>query len=41
VGVDHRRYLEAEKGPLGLSLIRRMISELDPNGILNPGKLVS
>ena len=41
VGVDHRAFLEPEKGPLGLGLIRRMAAELDPDGILNPGKLVS
>jgi alkyldihydroxyacetonephosphate synthase len=41
VGVDHRPFLEPEKGPLGLDLIRRMTTELDPDRILNPGKLVS
>jgi alkyldihydroxyacetonephosphate synthase len=41
VGVDHRNFLEPEKGALGLDLIRRVAAELDPDGILNPGKLVS
>jgi alkyldihydroxyacetonephosphate synthase len=41
VGVDHRPFLEPEKGPLGLDLIRRMTTGLDPDRILNPGKLVS
>ena len=41
VGLDHRPYLEAEKGPLGVGLIRRIAADLDPGGILNPGKLVS
>ena len=41
VGLDHRSFLEPEKSPLGLDLIRRMTTELDPDRILNPGKLVS
>jgi alkyldihydroxyacetonephosphate synthase len=41
VGLDHRPFLEPEKSPLGLDLIRRMTTELDPDRILNPGKLVS
>jgi alkyldihydroxyacetonephosphate synthase len=41
VGVDHRAFLEPEKSPLGLDLIRRLTTELDPDRILNPGKLVS
>jgi alkyldihydroxyacetonephosphate synthase len=40
VGLDHRAYLQPEKGPLGIDLIRRMVTGLDPSGILNPGKLV-
>lgn len=40
VGIDHRPYLEAEKGPLGLELIRSAAAVLDPDGIMNPGKLV-
>ena len=39
VGVDHAPYLEAEKGALGLDLIRAMARELDPQGLMNPGKL--
>jgi alkyldihydroxyacetonephosphate synthase len=39
VGVDHAPYLAAEKGELGMSLIRAMARELDPQGIMNPGKL--
>jgi alkyldihydroxyacetonephosphate synthase len=41
VGLDHRAFLEAEKGSLGLDLIRGVASHLDPAGTLNPGKLVS
>ena len=40
VGVDHLPYLEEEKGTLGVGLLRSMAAELDPGGILNPGKLV-
>ncbi len=41
VGLDHQAFLEAEKGSLGLDLIRGVASHLDPAGTLNPGKLVS
>jgi alkyldihydroxyacetonephosphate synthase len=40
VGLDHAPYLEAEKGTVGLSALRAMIEAVDPEGILNPGKLV-
>ncbi len=39
VGVDHAPYLEAEKGPLGMDLIRAMAREFDAHGMMNPGKL--
>jgi alkyldihydroxyacetonephosphate synthase len=39
VGVDHASYLVEEKGALGLNLIRAMARELDPDGMMNPGKL--
>lgn len=41
VGVDHAPYLPAEKGTLGMDLIRAMARELDPEGMMNPGKLFS
>jgi alkyldihydroxyacetonephosphate synthase len=41
VGTDHKPYMLAEKGPLGLATIRSLCEILDPNGIMNPGKLVS
>lgn len=41
VGLDHAVYLEAEKSPLGIELIRQMAYTVDPRGILNPGKLFS
>jgi alkyldihydroxyacetonephosphate synthase len=39
VGTDHAPYLEAEKGPLGMDLVRAIAREFDPQGLLNPGKL--
>lgn len=41
VGVDHAPYLPQEKGPLGMDLVRAVARELDPEGIMNPGKLFS
>ena len=40
VGVDHAPYLPAEIGALGVDVLRTAKQALDPNGILNPGKLV-
>ena len=40
VGLDHKPYLESEKGPLGLEMLRSVCRCLDPKGIMNPGKLV-
>lgn len=39
VGVDHMAYLQAEKGELGVALLRDAARRLDPAGIMNPGKL--
>jgi len=39
VGVDHKTYLPAEKGSLGMEAIRSAAGTFDPDGILNPGKL--
>jgi len=39
VGTDHAPYLEAEKTPLGMRLLRETAHSLDPQGIMNPGKL--
>ncbi|MGZ5798715.1 MAG: FAD-binding oxidoreductase [Caldimonas sp.] len=39
VGTDHRPYLPAEKGELGMALLRSAARELDPTGMMNPGKL--
>jgi alkyldihydroxyacetonephosphate synthase len=40
VGTDHRPYLEAEKGVLGMSMLRSICRDVDPDGLMNPGKLV-
>src|SRR5690349_11350739 len=39
VGADHAPYLPAEKGPIGMDLLKAMAREFDPDGLLNPGKL--
>jgi alkyldihydroxyacetonephosphate synthase len=39
VGTDHAPYLPAEKGRLGMELIRAMAREFDPDSMMNPGKL--
>jgi alkyldihydroxyacetonephosphate synthase len=41
VGLDHMPYLEAEKGALGIKAITSIFNQLDPKGIMNPGKLVA
>jgi alkyldihydroxyacetonephosphate synthase len=40
VGIDHKAYLQAEKGQLGLDALRGFISTFDPGGMMNPGKLL-
>jgi alkyldihydroxyacetonephosphate synthase len=40
VGVDHARYLPAEIGELGVGVLAAVKRELDPSGVLNPGKLL-
>jgi alkyldihydroxyacetonephosphate synthase len=41
VGRDHAPWLGAEVGELGLELLRAARARLDPDGIMNPGKLVT
>jgi alkyldihydroxyacetonephosphate synthase len=41
VGRDHAPYMEAEVGRSGLELLRAVKEELDPSGIMNPGKLLA
>lgn len=40
VGIDHQPYLTVEKGTLGIETISSLCRTLDPQGIMNPGKLV-
>ncbi|TSE00172.1 FAD-binding oxidoreductase [Skermania sp. ID1734] len=40
VGRDHRPWMQAEVGDLGVEVLRAVKSALDPAGILNPGKLI-
>jgi alkyldihydroxyacetonephosphate synthase len=40
IGVDHKRWLAAERGEVALSVVREIKKHLDPFGIMNPGKLV-
>jgi alkyldihydroxyacetonephosphate synthase len=40
VGADHRPWMSAEVGELGVQLLRAVKATLDPAGILNPGKLI-
>ncbi len=41
VGTDHLSYLPQEKGSLGMQTIRDLCKSFDPDGIMNPGKLIS
>jgi len=40
VGRDHAPYLQKEKGLVGMKLLRTACQTVDPNGYMNPGKLV-
>ena len=40
VGTDHRDWMTAEVGALGVEVLRAVKATLDPAGILNPGKLI-
>jgi alkyldihydroxyacetonephosphate synthase len=40
VGTDHRAWMPAEIGPLGVDVLRAVKDRLDPAGIMNPGKLL-
>jgi alkyldihydroxyacetonephosphate synthase len=39
VGLDHAPYLLAEKGALGMATYRSIFKTIDPDGMMNPGKL--
>jgi alkyldihydroxyacetonephosphate synthase len=40
VGTDHAPYLVAEKGETGMAAMRALFRHFDPDGIMNPGKLL-
>ncbi|MFI6102380.1 FAD-binding oxidoreductase [Lentzea sp. NPDC051213] len=40
VGRDHQPWLEKEIGAVGVGVLRAVKAQLDPTGILNPGKLI-
>jgi alkyldihydroxyacetonephosphate synthase len=40
VGTDHAPWLAREKGALGVEAIRAIKQAFDPDGVMNPGKLV-
>jgi alkyldihydroxyacetonephosphate synthase len=40
VGSDHAPYIAAEKGRLGMSTLRAVLEHVDPQRIMNPGKLL-
>ena len=40
VGADHRDWMTAEVGTVGVAVLRAVKATLDPAGILNPGKLI-
>ncbi len=40
VGIDHARWMAPEKGPLGIAMLDAAKRSVDPDGIMNPGKLL-
>jgi alkyldihydroxyacetonephosphate synthase len=40
VGRDHKPWLAAEIGPIGVEMLRAVKERLDPRGVLNPGVLI-
>jgi len=40
VGRDHAPYMQAEVGSTGIEALRTVKQQLDPSGIMNPGKLL-
>ncbi|MGD8763337.1 MAG: FAD-binding oxidoreductase [Desulfobacteraceae bacterium] len=40
VGRDHKNYLQAEKGIIGINTLKYVFDHLDPEQRMNPGKLV-
>ncbi|NJN55295.1 MAG: hypothetical protein HC804_11370 [Anaerolineae bacterium] len=40
VGQDHAPFLPAEKGELGMTVLADLAHRFDPQGMMNPGKLM-
>ena len=40
VGIDHAPYMKDEKGEAGLSILEAVWGAIDPEEIMNPGKLM-
>ena len=40
VGIDHKPFLEEEKGKLGAKILQTMIKQVDPHQVMNQGKLI-
>lgn len=40
IGTDHKQYLGAEKGELGIAALQQIFSYFDPDRRMNPGKLI-
>jgi alkyldihydroxyacetonephosphate synthase len=40
IGLDHAPYLAAEKGELGMKVLPECFKTFDPDGLMNPGKLL-
>ena len=40
VGTDHKKYMAAEKGTIGIQALEKMFNHLDPKHQMNPGKLL-
>jgi alkyldihydroxyacetonephosphate synthase len=40
IGLEHVKWMEQFWGPLGIRVLKSIKRELDPQGIMNPGKLV-
>ena len=40
IGRDHVPWMEAEIGRTGVEALRALKARLDPNGVMNPGKLL-
>jgi alkyldihydroxyacetonephosphate synthase len=40
VGLDHKPYLNIEKDPMSMQILKKVIRTVDPDQIMNTGKLI-